>query len=128
MASSGKADRGHPGHNGGLDTCRAVLDDETVSRRRPELFGGVEEEIGRRLTACDHCRAKQVVAKIRQKPSQFQFTADLLRHAARRDAAGQSHRIELLKTLKTATVSSTPLAIWRMSDKTAFGEGPIQWN
>ncbi len=46
MASSGKADRGHPGGNGGIDTRRAIFDYETATWRRPELLGGVEEEIG----------------------------------------------------------------------------------
>ena len=40
----------------------------------------------------------------------------------------QTCDLRLLKTPKTATVVSTPLAIWWMSDKTALGEGPIQWN
>ena len=43
MASSGKADRGHPGGIGGIDTCRAVFDYQTATWRRAELLGGVEE-------------------------------------------------------------------------------------
>jgi len=36
VASTGEADCGHAGGEGGIDTCRAVLDDETPVRRRHE--------------------------------------------------------------------------------------------
>jgi hypothetical protein len=42
MASTGEADRGHPG-GVGVDTCRAVLDDETAVRRRRKLLCGIRE-------------------------------------------------------------------------------------
>ena len=41
MASTREADRGHAGSEGGIDTCRAVLDDETAVRRRRKLLRGI---------------------------------------------------------------------------------------
>ena len=41
MASTGEADRGHAGGEGGIDTRRAVLDDETAVRRRHKVLRGV---------------------------------------------------------------------------------------
>ena len=43
-------------------------------------------------------------------------------------AGTQTGDLRLLKTLKKPTVASPLVAIWRTSDKTAFGEGPIKWN
>jgi len=51
MASSAEADSGHPSGEGGIDTGRTVLDDETVIRARRELLRGIEEQIGRWFTA-----------------------------------------------------------------------------
>ena len=41
MASTGEADCGHAGGEGGIDTRRAVLDDETAVRRRHKVLRGV---------------------------------------------------------------------------------------
>jgi len=41
MASAGEADCGHVGGEGGIDTRRAVLDDETAVRRRHKVLCGV---------------------------------------------------------------------------------------
>ena len=41
VASTGEADRGHAGGEGGIDTCRAVLDDETPVRRRDEVLRSI---------------------------------------------------------------------------------------
>src|SRR6267154_5533154 len=38
MASTGEADRGHAGSEGGVDTCGAILDDETAVRRRRKVL------------------------------------------------------------------------------------------
>jgi len=63
MTASAEADRGHPGGARRSDPRRAVLDDETVIRRRREPLGGIKEQIGSRLTARDHRRGEQVFAK-----------------------------------------------------------------
>ena len=68
MASPGKADRRHSGGNSGIDPRRTVLDHQAARRRCTELFGGIEEQIWRRLTARDHRRAEQVLAKMHEKP------------------------------------------------------------
>jgi hypothetical protein len=41
MASTGEADCGHAGGEGGIDTSRAVLDDETAIRRRRQVPRGI---------------------------------------------------------------------------------------
>ena len=41
MASTGEADCGHAGGEGGIDTCRAVLNDETTVRRRHKVLRGI---------------------------------------------------------------------------------------
>src|ERR1700730_6927994 len=41
MASTGEADRGHAAGEGGIDTCWAVLDDETAVRHRREALRGI---------------------------------------------------------------------------------------
>src|SRR5260370_31791452 len=121
MASSGKADRGDTGGRGGTDARRAIFDYETASWRRPELLGGVEEKIGRRLATCDHCCAEQVFAKTRQKPGQFELTADLLRQAARREATGQSQPIEQLGNSVDRREGLTEPALDHLSDARSIG-------
>jgi len=41
MASTGEADCGHAGGEGGIDTRKAVLDDETAVWRRHKVLCGV---------------------------------------------------------------------------------------
>jgi hypothetical protein len=129
MASSGKADRGHPGGNGGIDACRAVFDYETASWRRAELLGGVEEEIGRRLAACDHCCAKQVIAKIRQKPGQFELMADLRRHCStRRNGAIAAHRAtrQLRQSVRAIAGTQSRSFLRRAQHKRPAVHGPTR--
>jgi hypothetical protein len=49
MATSAEAHSCHPGGAGGIDTCRAVLDDQTAIRRRCEALRGIKKQIGSRL-------------------------------------------------------------------------------
>jgi hypothetical protein len=41
VATTREADRGHPGGAGGVDTCGAILDDETAVRRRRKVLCGI---------------------------------------------------------------------------------------
>jgi hypothetical protein len=41
MTSPGEADCSHAGGEGGIDTCRAVLNDETAVRRRHKVLRGI---------------------------------------------------------------------------------------
>src|SRR6516164_4649102 len=94
MTPPRKADRGHAGGNCGANPCRAVLDYETAVRRRRQMPRGIQKQVRRRLTACNHRRAEQTFAKVSQKIGQLQFVTDLLRAAARRNADGQWQPIE----------------------------------
>src|ERR1700730_18394403 len=94
MAPSAEPNRGHPGSDCRLDTEQTVLDDQTPVRGGCELLRGIEEQIGSRLAASDHCCAEQVFAKTSQKAGYLQFLTDLFQAAARRDAGGQCQRIE----------------------------------
>ena len=96
MASSTEADSSHPGGEGGVDTGRAVFDDETAIWRRCELLRGVKKQIGSRLTPLDHCRAEEIFAKVMAEAGQLKFSPDLLHGAARRNTNGQSQRTERL--------------------------------
>ena len=63
MASAAEADRRHAGGDGGIDPCRAVLDNQTVLRRGREPLRSIKEQIGRRLAARHHRRAEDVRVK-----------------------------------------------------------------
>src|SRR6516164_3874070 len=88
MTCAAKADRGHARGDRGIDTRGAVLDDETAFRRRGKTLRGIEKQVGRRFTTCDHRRAEQVSPKPWEEACQRQFVADLFRAAARRNADG----------------------------------------
>ena len=73
MASAAEADRRHAGGDGGIDPCRAVLDNQTVLRRGREPLRSIKEQIGRRLAARDHRGAEQVFAETREEAGDLQF-------------------------------------------------------
>src|SRR5215469_559524 len=94
MASSAKADSSHSGSNGGIDAGPTVLDDKAAVRHRRQPLRGIEEKIRRRLATRNHRRAKQVFTKMLVETGEFEFSADLLRCAARCNANGQLQPIE----------------------------------
>src|ERR1700758_4803708 len=64
MASTGEADCGHAGGEGGIDTRRAVLDDETAVRRRHKLLRAYRNRSGAGLpratiVALNRCSPKR---------------------------------------------------------------------
>ena len=88
MASSTEADSSHAGGEGGVDTGRAVFDDETAIRGRCEALRGIKKQIGSWLTPQDHCRAEEIFAEVMAEAGQLKFSSDL-RHGAARSRSEQ---------------------------------------
>src|SRR5882757_2418392 len=70
VAASDKSPNGHPGRLAGLYAANAVLDYEGAMRIYLHPFGGVEEEVGRRLAVLHHLRGIEAAVEMRRETGQ----------------------------------------------------------
>src|SRR5260221_5000654 len=94
VAASDKSPNGHPGRLAGLYAANAVLDYEGAMRIYLHPFGGVEEEVGRRLAVLHHLRGIEAAVEMRRETGQREGERRPIDIAGRGDAMRDSQVLQ----------------------------------